>query len=189
MEATSMSERATYRSPFTAPASIMQAAAIVPLGPASRHVLRLPPGAAAAVGRAGMFDLSGPVNSARGTADRFAARLGPDEWLLVAPDRDGAASAIAADLAGHFHSLVDIGHRQAAITVGGAAAPMILNVGVPLDLHGSAFLPGSATRTVLAKAEIVLIRGNEGFRVECARSFAPYAQAFLLEAAQEWGAA
>lgn len=187
MGATSMPERPAYRSPFTAPASITPAVAIVPLGPASRHVLRIPPGAAAAVGQAGMFDLSGPVHSARGTADRFAARLGPDEWLLVAPE--GAAAGITADLAGRFHSLVDIGHGQAAITVGGPAAPMILNAGVPLDLHARAFPQGSATRTLLAKAEIVLVRGGEGFRVECARSFAPYVQAFLLEAARECRAA
>lgn len=74
-----------------------------------------------------MFDLCGVVNSARGTADRFAARLGPDEWLLVAPD--GADAGIAANLAGHFHSLVDISCRQAALTISGPAAPMVLNAG------------------------------------------------------------
>lgn len=184
-----MPERPAYRAPFAAPASVTPAAAIVPLGSASRHVLRIPPAAAAAVGRAGMFDLSGPIHSARGTADRFAARLGPDEWLLVAPEGDGAAEGIGADLAGQFHSLVDISHRQGALTVSGTAAPMILNAGVPLDLHDRAFPPASATRTVLGKAEIVLVRWSDGFRVECARSFAPYVQAFLLEAAQDWGAA
>lgn len=184
-----MPEHAAYRSPFIAPASGTRAAGIVPLGPTSRHVLRLAPDAAAAAGRAGLFDLSGAINSARGTGERFAARLGPDEWLLVAPDGDGSAGRVAADLGGCFHSLVDVGHRQAAIAVSGAAAPMILNAGVPLDLDERAFPPGSATRTLLAKAEIVLVRWGEGFRVECARSFAPYVHAFLREAAREFGAA
>lgn len=48
-----MRERPVYRSPFAAPASIAPAAAIVPLGPASRHVLRILPRAAAAMGGRG----------------------------------------------------------------------------------------------------------------------------------------
>lgn len=180
---TSMSERAAFRSPFIAPAS-----GIVPLGPARRHVLRVSAQAAAAVGHAGLFDLSGAINSALGTRERFAARLGPDEWLLLAPEEDASAGRVAADLGEHFHSLVDVSHRHVAIAVRAAAAPMILNAGVPLDLHDRAFPPGSATRTVLAKAEIVLVRWSDGFRVECARSFAPYVHAFLVQAALECGA-
>jgi sarcosine oxidase subunit gamma len=39
------------------------------------------------------------------------------------------------------------------------------------------------TRTILAKAEILLWRtGDETFRIEVARSFAPYVVAFLAEA-------
>ena len=42
---------------------------------------------------------------------------------------------------------------------------------------------GMCTRTLLAKAEIVLWRtGEEEFRIEVARSFAPYVVAFLDEA-------
>ncbi|OYX86346.1 MAG: hypothetical protein B7Y84_14180, partial [Azorhizobium sp. 32-67-21] len=52
------------------------------LPPADRFVLRM----RAFSGDAGGFDLTGPLNSARGTSARFAARLGPDEWLLVCPE-------------------------------------------------------------------------------------------------------
>jgi len=53
-------------------------------------------------------------------------------------------------------------------------------------LGPQAFPAGSATRTLLGKAEIVLSRPGEApsFEVECARSFARYVRDFLLEAAR-----
>lgn len=157
-------------------------AAVTRLAPATRFVLRLSPEDAAAAGVAGGFGLQGAMNHATGTSERFAARLGPDEWLLVASEAE--APAISADLKGRFHSLVDVSHRNMAFAVAGPAACEILNAGVPLDLNGAVFPVGAATRTVLGKAEIVLTRWEEGFRVECWRSFAPYVHAFLLEAAR-----
>ena len=136
----------------------------------------------------GGFDLSGPLNSVRGTPARFAARLGPGEWLIVCPEGEGAAagSAIADDLAGRFFSLVEVGHRNAAVLVSGPHAAEILNAGIALDLSDAAFPPGAATRTLLGKAEVVVVRTGDDFRVECWRSFAPYVHAFLQEAAREF---
>ncbi|MEP9355346.1 sarcosine oxidase subunit gamma family protein [Xanthobacter sp. KR7-65] len=150
--------------------------------PADRLVLRL----RGFSGVAGGFDLSGPLNSVRGTPERFAARLGPDEWLLVCPPGDGAMAqaALAADLAGHFHALVDVSHRNVALAVSGPHAAEILNAGIALDLTDAAFPAGSATRTLLGKAEVVLVRAGTDYRVECWRSFAPYVHAFLGDAAQ-----
>ena len=46
-----------------------------------------------------------------------------------------------------------------------------------------AFPAGSATRTILGKAEIVLQRrAADSFTVTTWRSFAPYVQGFLVEA-------
>ncbi len=138
---------------------------------------------------AGGFDLTGPLNSVRGTPERFAARIGPDEWLLACPAGEGRAAeaALDADLAGRFFSLVAVGHRNAAIAVCGPHAADILNAGIALDLSDTAFPPGSATRTLLGKAEVVVVRIGDDFRVECWRSFAPYVHAFLQEAAREFG--
>jgi sarcosine oxidase, subunit gamma len=125
------------------------------------------------------------VNRSSKAGERLTARLGPDEWLLVAPAGD---SPDFGALEGRHHSLVDVSHRYAAFAVEGAAAPLVLAAGCPLDLHADAFAAGSATRTLLGKAEIVLWRLGEplSYRLECARSFAPYVECFLNEAAREY---
>ena len=124
------------------------------------------------------FVLDMPVNRASKSGQRLAARLGPDEWLLVAPAGDAPDFSA---LEGRHHSLVDVSHRYAAFAVEGDGAPLILAAGCPLDLHPDFFTPGSATRTLLGKAEIILWRLGEApsYRVECARSFAGYVERFL----------
>ena len=122
---------------------------------------------------------------------RVALWLGPDEWLLIAEDEPADLGAkLEAALAGVFHALVDVSHRQAAIDISGPGAARLLSAGAPLDLDLSAFPVGMATRTLLLKAEITLWRREpERFRLETARSFAPYVAAVLTRAAgdQEGG--
>lgn len=156
------------------------------LGAGATYSLRIAPELAASVREAAGFDLTGNINTAISSGSKIAARLGPDEWLLIGPD--ALADEIGAALAGHFHSLVDVSHRNVGIAVAGREASMVLNAGVPIDLGDTAFPAGSATRTVLGKAEIVLMRpgSDRVYRVECWRSFAPYVRAFLEEAAREF---
>jgi len=60
-----------------------------------------------------------------------------------------------------------------------------LAAGCPLDLDESAFPIGMCTRTVLAKAEVVLWRrAQQTFHLELARSFVAYVSRFLAEAAR-----
>jgi sarcosine oxidase subunit gamma len=83
------------------------------------------------------------------------------------------------------HSLVDVSQRQIGLNVSGAVAARALSAGCPLDLRDRAFPVGFATRTMLAKTEIVLWRrGASRFQVEVWRSFADYAASFLIEAAR-----
>ena len=122
--------------------------------------------------------------------ERAALWLGPDEWLLVAPAAAGAelGSSLERALAPLPHSLVDVGHRQAACTLEGPQAATLLSAGCPLDLDESAFPIGMCTRTVLAKAEVVLWRtAAQTFRLEVARSFVAYVSLFLAEAARASG--
>ena len=116
---------------------------------------------------------------------RAALWLGPDEWLLIAEDSaDGVGARLEAALAGMFHTLVDVSHRQVAIEIAGSGAMRLLASGVPLDLDLAAFPVGMATRTLLLKAEITLWRRElERFRLETGRSFAPYVAAALTQAA------
>ena len=117
---------------------------------------------------------------------RAALWLGPDEWLLLAEGEAAGTlgAALEAALAALPHSLVDISDRQIGIEVTGSLAARALSAGCPLDLSESAFPVGMATRTLLAKAEMVLWRRTRGFHVEVWRSFADYAASVLIEAAR-----
>lgn len=113
--------------------------------------------------------------------------LGPDEQLLLAPDGADLAAALHAPLRDLPHSLVEVSHRQIALHVSGPHATALLNAGCPLDLDLDAFPVGMCTRTVLAKAEIVLWRTAENvFHIEVWRSFAPYVSSLLAEVAREF---
>ena len=83
--------------------------------------------------------------------------------------------------------IVDVSHRDTALAVSGPRAAWAINAFCALDLHPAAFPVGMCTRTVFGKAEIVLWRtAAETFRIEVARSFAPYVWACLEEARREF---
>jgi sarcosine oxidase subunit gamma len=168
------------------------AVAIVPAAPAARISLRAPAESLPALSRALGVKLPEKPRSAAfskpgdfgGEGGRAALWLGPDEWLLI----DTAGSDPMADCAKAKvpHSAVDVSHRNVAIQVSGPAAEAVLGAGCPQDLSLDAFPVGAASRTVLGKIEMVLLRtGADAFRVECWRSFAEYAFAFLAEAARD----
>ena len=78
-------------------------------------------------------------------------------------------------------------HRQTALELRGPRSADILNSGCPLDLGLVAFPVGMCTRTVFAKAEIVLWRtAPDVFRLEVWRSFTDYVARFLAEVAREY---
>lgn len=178
-----MPDLATARRPPLLPTS----ADFRPLPFAARWILRAASAAREAADRA--FGVALPTTACRAAAEgeRAALWLGPDEWLLIAGEQAAAATtaALAAALTALPHSLVDVSHRQVALELAGQDAPLLLAAGCPLDLEPSAFPVGMCTRTMLAKAEIVLWRtGADVFRIEVWRSFAAYVSAFLEEAAR-----
>jgi sarcosine oxidase, subunit gamma len=176
------------RSPDFAPQA-RQGVAIRTLPPESRFSLRLPMRAIADAGEVAGFRLALAINRRAQNGDRWSARLGPNEWLIGGPEADGATieAEVEAVLAGRVHALTDVSHRNVAIEISGTEAPAILNAGCPLDLSPEAFPLGAATRTLLGKAEIVLMRPGEApaFRVEVWRSFADYVYGFLVESARD----
>ena len=158
------------------------------LPPAARLVLRGAPDVLAVAADALALPRSETACRAVRNGDRATLWLGPDERLLLGP-ADAAqemAELLRAALAGRPHSLVETSHAQTAFELSGAHAAAALNIGCPLDLDQASFPIDMCTRTVFAKAQIVLWRtGPETFRVEAARSFAPYVTKILSLAARE----
>ena len=112
------------------------------------------------------------------SGERALLWLGPDEFLLLAPE--GAEPP-------RFPGTVDVSHRDVGIGVIGPRAQWVINAFCALDLHHSGFPVGMCTRTVFGKAEIMLWRtAADTFRIEVARSFAPYVWACLDEARREF---
>lgn len=156
--------------------------------PAARLVLRGGPDVLAVAADALALQHNETPCRAVRNGDWAALWLGPDERLLLGP-ADAAQEIeglLQPALAGMAHSLVEISHAQTAFELSGARAAAALNIGCPLDLDPASFPIDMCTRTLFAKAQIVLWRtGPEMFRVETARSFAPYVTKILALAARE----
>lgn len=134
-----------------------------------------------ALGAAFGIELPARPGSMAAAGERTALWLGPDEWLLLA--QPGSLDPRTGVGGG---AVVNISHRQVGLVLEGSDAAEALATGCPLDLHSTVFAPGTCTRTVFGKAEIVLWRtGAHRFHVEVARSFAAYVHARLTGAARE----
>ncbi|PAP92620.1 sarcosine oxidase subunit gamma [Mesorhizobium wenxiniae] len=154
------------------------------LPPAERISLRAPDASVAALSKALGVTLPQKPKTSAAKAGRTALWLGPDEWLVI----DEVGKVPLADCAEVtvLHSAVVISHRNVAISVTGPAAAATINSGCPQDLSLDAFPVGAASRTILGKVEIVLLRtASDAFRVECWRSFSDYVFTFLSEAARD----
>ena len=146
---------------------------------AAVQLAALPP-ATRLILRGGVADMALPETCrAIVHVDHSLLWLGPSEYLLLA----SGESVPTPDAV----SVVDVSHRDTALSVSGPRAACAINAFCALDLHPSAFPVGMCTRTVFGKAEIVLWRtAAEIFRIEVARSFAPYVWACLEEARREF---
>lgn len=166
-------------SPFTGVAlpEVDGVASVKAAAPSGRYVLRTDLEAARRVGIALGVALDTPINRAVHSQGVAALRLGPDEWFLLAdvePD-PGLPARISEVARGAPQSLVDVGHRTCGLLIEGAEVEAVLAAGCPLPLAISEFAVGKATRTVLAKAEIILWRrAANSFQIEIARSYVVY---------------
>jgi sarcosine oxidase subunit alpha len=123
--------------------------------------------------------------------DRAALWLGPDEWLILAPESASDLAAVATRAAGdHPASVVDVSHRSRTLEITGPRAVWCLNGFCALDLDIHAFPVGMCTRTVFGKAEVVLWRiAPEVFHLAAGRSFAAYVWGCLEEVRHEFAEA
>jgi len=129
------------------------------------------------------------ANTWTGTPDKGALWLGPDEWLVVAPDaeRSTLEATLRAALVGRHHSVVDVSANRTVIELSGADARAVLAKGCPLPLHAAAFAPPQCAQSVLAKSQVLLqaCETTPVFRLYVRNSFAHYLAQWLADAAAE----
>jgi sarcosine oxidase subunit gamma len=124
-------------------------------------------------------------------ADRATLWLGPDEHLLWQASRATPLpiAELERAIGDRAHSLVDVSHRQTGLEISGPSAALVLSGACPLDLDLREFPVNMCTRTLLAKADIVLWRtAPEVFHLEVWRSFQSYVLELLHEIARPYAA-
>lgn len=149
---------------------------ILPGAPVTRISLRAPATSRPEMSRRLELELPDQPGRSAVAGARAALWLGPDEWLVLDETRANLVG-LCAD-ARVLHAAVDISDRDVGLFVDGPLAHIALAAGCPLDLP--AFDNGRCARTLLGKTGIVLWRlSQHRFRIEVARSHAPYVQALL----------
>jgi len=99
--------------------------------------------------------------------------LGPDEWLVLGGREEDYAEMPAA---------VDVSANRVCLELSGEGAADVLARGCALDLHPSVFPPGRCAQTLLARAQVILYRTEDAFRLLVCPSFADYLRAWLTDA-------
>ena len=161
---------------------------VEPMAPASRLILHGASDARSAAASVWGVGFSEQACQAVSIGDRATLWLGPDEYLLWDASRatELPMPAMAQALQDIPHALVDVSHRQVAYTITGPHAATVLSGACPLDLDLAEFPLHMCTRTVFAKADIILWRTEaESFHVEVWRSFAPYFTGLIAEIARD----
>lgn len=159
-----------------------EALAVSLMGEKARYSLRLKSADVSAIKKASGLKLPAKIMGASHGKDVTCAKLGPDEWIVIAdpaqkPKLDKALAKVSKDFT---CSVTDISHRNVGFGITGADAAKLINVGCPLDLSLEKFPVGKAVRTLFESASILLIRTDEqSFHMECWRSFGPYLRDFF----------
>ncbi len=120
-------------------------------------------------------------------ADRTILWIGPDEWLVVVPPGAEAETVTALEtaLAGHHAAVNDVTESLHTIRLSGPDSRLVLAKGCTLDLHARVFGPGQCTRTLIAKAAVLVhqLDDTPSFDLYIDRSFAEYLWRWLEDAA------
>lgn len=126
--------------------------------------------------------------------DRHVLWMGPDEFLLVAPDEaDGgtdparvtdALSAALGDLPGQ---VVDLSANRTTLELRGPRAQEVLDKSCRLDLDPVSFPAGSALVTLLGTVSVILWRVEQDtWRIMPRASFATHTARWLLDGVREF---
>ena len=131
-----------------------------------------------------------PLTAAR-KRDVSMLWLGPDEWLVVTPDRriERIRHALRDALDGQHAAVTDVSHSRTILALSGPDARAVLAKGCPLDFHPRVFGPGRCAQSRLAKCQVLIHRTSAApaFEIYVHRSFAQYAWTWLEDAGREFG--
>ncbi|MEW2259647.1 sarcosine oxidase subunit gamma family protein [Streptomyces sp. NPDC047869] len=154
--------------------------------------LRVEPGspAAKAVEAALALTLPGPLR-AEMSGDVKALWMGPDEWLLVAPEgrRHDLLAQLRAAVADEFATVTDVSAQRTTLALSGHLVRTVLAQGCAIDLDPRVTPVGSCLTTVLAQAPITLVVRDEaasGVWLLVRSSFASYLATWLVDACTEY---
>jgi sarcosine oxidase subunit gamma len=134
------------------------------------------------------FPLPLAPNTTASGGDRRALWLGPDEWLVVAPDgnQERVEQALRHGLDGAFGSIVDVSANRTVLGLRGTRVRDLLAHGIAIDLDARAFGLDRCAQTLLAKAPVIIERRDQSaFDLYVRTSFSGYAADWLLDAAAE----
>lgn len=166
---------------MTAMTPVRAGVTVTELPPTTRISLRL-----ADPSSAGM-DLPATVGARSTEGSRTAICLGPDEWLVEAPETERDAVLAALEGIPEPKSIVEVSDRELTYRIEGPAALDLLATGAPRDL--SRMPVGSSARTVFDTVQVVLTReADDRFHLTVWRSFAPHVRALLTLAEREFAA-
>ncbi|WP_410217956.1 sarcosine oxidase subunit gamma [Paracoccus sp. (in: a-proteobacteria)] len=154
------------------------------LAPQTRFSLRVKPQNRAALAAALGLELPAKVGACARSGENEVLCLGPDEWMILAPQVTGLADAARAVYATAPHSLVEVSDREVTLRLSGPQVLELLATCCPRNL--ATMRPGTAARTVFDTATVVLWRdGATEFRMDVWRSFLPHVRALLAMAETE----
>ena len=104
--------------------------------------------------------------------------LGPNEWLIVAPDGEAATliAGLREGMGGIHASVVDVSESRTVINVMGPGARDFLARGVSLDLHARVFKQGDCAQTGMPRCNVLihLVDDRPSFDINVLKSFADY---------------
>jgi sarcosine oxidase subunit gamma len=116
--------------------------------------------------------------------------LGPDEWLITAPDGAGPElpARLARALAGQYAAVADLSSSRTVVAITGARARDLLAKGCGLDLHPRSFAPGQCAQTLFAGVPVILdqVSAAPAYRLFVRRSTARWLCTWIIDTAEEF---
>lgn len=155
--------------------------------------LRVSPRAESAVEAVLACSLPGPLRAVV-VDDISILWLGPDEFMVLAPDREPISLTVQLDQAigSGTGSVVDVSANRATLELSGRRARDVLEKGIAIDLRPRAVAVDEPDRTwcaqtLLTSVPIILWHPNhEQWRILVRPSFANYVADWLIDAASEY---